>query len=93
MEIYTMQQWEVDRTLKVEQGQKIAPDVFYQLLNAVPPCTYSRGIFQVGEPYAHDWNTGLALYQTFHYIEDDTNGQPIYQYVGLMYNQNLKYKQ
>lgn len=92
MELYTMQQWEADRYLKVEQGQNIAPDVFFQLLNAVPPTFYEMGMFQCGEPYTHDWNTGLALYKTFKHVDTDAKGQPIYQYVGLMYDKNLKLK-
>ena len=92
MEIYTMKQWERDRSLKCEQGQKISADVFYELLNAVPPTFYRMGIFQCGEPYAHDYNTGLALYKTFRYVENDANGEPIYEYVGLMCDQNLNPK-
>ena len=85
MEIYTMQQWENDRTLKVAEGQLISPDVFYQLLECVPPQTYSNGIFQVGEPYAHDWNTGKALYSTFRHVSEDEQGRPLYKFIGLRY--------
>lgn len=76
--VYTMQDWERDSTLKVEVGQVIEPAVYYQLLNAVPPKHYTRGIFQPGEPYSHDWDTGRGLYQTFHHV-----GENYYKYVGL----------
>ena len=82
MEIYTMQQWMQDRDLKVQVGQIIAWNVFYQLLGAVPPRYFRNGMFQVGEPYSHDWNTGQALYKTF---KLETNG---YKYVGLMVGQD-----
>lgn len=83
MDMYTMKQWESDRTLKVAVGQNIAPDVFFELLNSVPPQTYARGIFQAGEPYSHDWTTGKSLYSTFKHVADDEDGLPIYQYIGL----------
>ena len=80
--IYTYQDWTNDGTLKVQVGQIIAPEVFWQLLNCVPPRTYRNGIFQVGEPYSHDWNTGKALYQTFEFVKT-VDGEPYYRYVGL----------
>jgi hypothetical protein len=80
--IYTDQDWENDGTLKVQVGQIIAPEVFWQLLNCVPPKTYSKGIFQVGEPYSHDWDTGKALYQTFE-LAYSKGREPYYRYVGL----------
>ena len=80
--IYTSQDWENDGTLKVQVGQIIAPEVFWQLRDCVPPKTYGGGIFQVGEPYTHDWNTGKALYQTFEFVKT-VDGKPYYRYVGL----------
>lgn len=77
-EVYTGQDWERDGTLKVKEGQLIAPEVFWQLLNALPPRTYGRSIFQPGEAYSHDWNTGRALYQTF-----ESMGNDYYKYVGI----------
>ena len=79
-EVYTMRDWEEDGTLKVEIGQLIEPYTFFQLRNCVPPKTYGNGIFQVGEPYSHDWHTGKALYRTFE--EVDRN---YWLYVGLKY--------
>ena len=77
--IYTYEQWCKDKTLKVKEGQFIDDKVFYQLLGCVPPKTYERGLFQVGEPSDHDWNTGKALYNTFEY--DKT--EKLYKYIGL----------
>lgn len=76
--VYTMRDWEEDGTLKVEVGQLIAPYVFFQLLGSVPPKTYGNGLFQVGEPYSHDWNTVQALYRTFEEIDRN-----YWLYVGL----------
>lgn len=81
MKIYTMQDWERDGVLKLEVGQVIAPEVFYQLRDCVPPTTYGKGIFQVGEPTDHDWNTGKALYQTFEKVDVENH----YKYVGLRF--------
>lgn len=76
-DVYTEQDWERDRTLKVQVGQVIEPAVFWQLLNSVPPQTYRRGIFQPGEAYSHDRESG-ALYQTFEQM-----GEDYWKYVGL----------
>lgn len=78
MEIYTMKDWENDRSLNVKIGQQIDNEVFDDLLGCVPPKYYAMGFFQVGEPYSHDWNTGKALYQTF---ERSDGG--LYKYIGL----------
>ena len=78
-EVYTMTDWARDRTLSVKVGQVIEPDVYYQLLNSVPPMCYRGGYFQPGEPYDHDWNTGKALYQTFKSVGDN-----YYLFEGLM---------
>lgn len=76
--IYTMEKWRNDRTLKVQEGQIIEPEVFYQLMGSVPPETYSNGIFQPGEPADHEFRTGRALYMTFEHV-----GNNFYKYVGL----------
>ena len=76
-EIYTMQDWRNDKSLKVQIGQYIDEEVFEQLLDSMPPITYSRGIFQPGEAYDHNMETGESLYQTF--VKDDD----LYKYVGL----------
>lgn len=62
--MYTMEQWKTDGTLKVRQGQMVSDEVVNELANCVPPTTYSRGLFQIGEPYDHD-EYGCALYGTF----------------------------
>ncbi len=77
-DVYTDQDWERDGTLKVEVGQLISPDVYYQLLNALPPKCYGSGVFQPGEPDSHDWDTGQALFQTFEHV-----GHDYHKYVGL----------
>lgn len=77
-DVYTMKDWENDRTLKVKEGQTIEPSVFWSLLNSLPPQTYGRTLFQPGEPYDHDWNTGRALYRTFEHV-----GEYYYKYIGL----------
>lgn len=76
---YTMADWERDRTLKCEVGQIITPEVYFQLLGALPPHR-NDSLFQAGEPYTHDWNTGRALYKTFQRMEGN-----YYKYIGLMY--------
>jgi hypothetical protein len=78
LEVYTDADWLRDRTLKVRVGQVISPEVFWQLLEALPPHRYGEGVFQPGEPYCHDLETGVALYQTFERIEGE-----FYKYVGL----------
>lgn len=65
MEQYTMEQWQKDGSLKPAIGQAISEEVYWELLGAMPPACNERGIFQCGEPYSHDWNTGRALYMTF----------------------------
>lgn len=76
-EIYTMQDWRNDKSLKVQIGQYIDEEVFEQLLDSIPPITYSRGVFQPGEAYDHNMETGNPLYQTF------VKNNDLYQYVGL----------
>lgn len=75
--VYTMEDWRRDGTLKVAEGQLIAPDVYFQLLESVPPASTGR-IFQPGEAYSYDWKRGVQLYQTF-----KNEGNNYYRYVGL----------
>lgn len=77
-EVYTMSDWNRDRTLGVKVGQAIDPDVFWQLCESMPPQKWSMGIFQPGEPYSHDFKTGNALYTTFKSLGGD-----YYRYEGL----------
>ena len=78
-EVYTDADWERDRILSVKVGQLIEPSVYYQLLNALPP-KRNDWYFQAGEPYDHDWNTGLPLFKTFEKMDGN-----YYKYVGLMH--------
>lgn len=75
--VYTMEDWQRDGSLKIHPGQTVSDDVVRELLYCVPPATYGNGIFQVGEPYDHDWNTGRALFQTFERLESG------WKYIGL----------
>lgn len=77
-DVYTNADWERDRTLKVQVGQLIEPDVFWELCESVPPHRWSKGVFQPGEPYDHDRETGKALYQTFEQMGGD-----YHKFVGL----------
>ena len=75
--LYTERDWEKDGTLKVQVGQIITPEVYFQLLGAVPPKSYGR-VFQVGEAHSYDWERGVMLYDTFEHVGDN-----YYKYVGL----------
>ena len=77
-DVYTMADWERDKTLKVKVGQVIEPDVYYQLLNSVPPKVYRGDVFQPGEPDSWDWDGHCELYLTFERVEGE-----YYKYVGL----------
>ncbi len=67
--MYTMQDWERDRDLRVKIGEVIEKEVFYQLRDCLPPTTLSSEIFQVGEAHDHD-EQGCALYTTFKSTDD-----------------------
>lgn len=67
-----MEDWEKDGSLKIQIGQVTSDEVIDELLNCLPPKTYNKGLFQVGEPvdsdlesvengYGHD----VQLYCTF----------------------------
>lgn len=75
-DVYTMEDWERDGSLKIQPGQAVSDDVVRELLYCVPPATYGKGIFQPGEPWSHDRN-GRQLFQTF---ERDESG---WRYVGI----------
>lgn len=78
MDMYTMKDWERDGSLSMKEGQTIDSEVFLELRDCMPPHRWSRGIFQPGEPYSHDLDTGKALYMTFESVGNDC-----YRYVGL----------
>ena len=64
MNLYTKKQWEADGTLSVQIGQTIDNEVYNDLFECLPPKTMTANLFQVGEPYNHDY-LGNALYATF----------------------------
>lgn len=80
MEKYTMKQWQEDKYFNAEVGQVCDAEVMFQLINNVPPRTYSDDIFQAGEPWSHDFSTGKALYLTFELV-----GNYEYKYIGLQH--------
>ena len=63
--IYTMADWERDKTLSPAIGQEVSREVFNEQLNCVPPAYYSNGIMQVGEPYGTDKETYKSLFTTY----------------------------
>lgn len=77
MGIYTMKDWERDGSLRVKEGQLVEESIIEELADCVPPQTYSRGTFQVGEPYDHC--NGKPRYQTFKRRETG------WEYVGVRY--------
>lgn len=83
MNVYTMENWRNDGSLKLSVGQFIDEEVFEQLLDSVPPQTYGRGIFQPGEAYDANANTGKPLYMTF--VKED-----LWKYVGLCAENSTK---
>jgi len=72
-----MQDWKNDGTLKVQEGQIIAPEVLWELVGSVPPTTWGNGVFQMGEADSH--RNGIALYKTFERVDNKNH----YKYVGL----------
>lgn len=64
MKTYTIEQWNNDGILSVQIGQAIDNEVYYQLLECVPPTTMRPDLFQVGEPYNHDYFE-RPVYSTF----------------------------
>lgn len=64
--IYTMEQWNHDGTLKIKVGQRVAEDVVFQLRDCVPPAYLSRTMVQVGEAYDNDAeHPSRELFTTF----------------------------
>lgn len=76
MKTYTMQDWANDGTLKLQRGQFISDEVFYQLRDGVPPTTLRLGIFQMGEADCMHPDYGCLLYLTFRRVGE------LWQYVG-----------
>lgn len=63
--IYTMEDWRRDGTFSACVGQYVSEDIYYEMLECVPPAFSSRTIMQVGEPYDNDMETFANLYSTF----------------------------
>lgn len=63
--IYTMADWERDKTFSPAIGQEVSAEVFSEHLNCVPPAYYGNGIMQVGEPYGTDKDTYKSLFTTY----------------------------
>ena len=76
LEVYTMDRWHNDGSIKLTPGQLVDDKVIEELANSVPPTTYSRGIFQPGEAYSMSENWE-ELYMTF--IHKDEG----WSYIGL----------
>ena len=72
-QVYTMDQWYLDKEFKAKVGQQVANDVVWELIEAVPPAYWSGGLFQVGEPKDGDAETGANLYDTFTHDGDGEN--------------------
>ena len=64
MDIYTMDDWERDRTFAAEIGQEIVPEIYEQMFECMPPLRLTNkyphnedlGIvsgFRTSEPYVH----------------------------------------
>lgn len=77
--IYTMEDWAKDGTLSPAVGQYVENDVVWDLIESLPPAYWSHGLFQPGEAYTHERETGKALYQTFEQVNTDG----VWQYMGL----------
>ena len=75
-DLYTIDDWRNDGTLKVKVGQCIDDDVFEELSGSVPPRSYSRRCFQPGEAQCPSVD-GEELYKTF------TNINGNWKYLGL----------
>lgn len=71
-----MQDWERDKTLKVELGQRISAEVFETLRDSVPPAFLSSTLFQNGEPSFH--MGGKPMHQSF-----VSAGDGEWEYIGI----------
>lgn len=75
--VYTMEQWRKDGSLKLQVGQLIDENVFFEMRDCMLPHFFKLGIFQPGEAYDHDAENGQPLYMTF---KKTSNG---WQYMGI----------
>lgn len=99
--IYTIEDWRRDGTLKVKPGQLIDDEVFYQLRDSVPPTTMKRTCFQPGEAYSMSTDF-TELFQTFIQKEEgwlyvglcpEGSTEPIPEFnSSVKYNENKNYK-
>lgn len=60
-----MSDWERDREFSPAIGQEVSEEIYWEMLNCVPPTYNGRNLMQVGEPYSTDKETRKHLYTTF----------------------------
>ena len=98
--IYTIEDWRRDGSLKVKPGQLIDDEVFYRLRDDVPPTTLKRTCFQPGEAYTMSEDY-VELFKTFIQKEEgwlyvglcpEGSTQPIpeFNYGQIKENKNMK---
>lgn len=84
-ELYTMEQWEADRTFSASPGQEVTEEIYNEMMNCIPPLRIPRSYaldrgffagFLMGEPH-ESGKDGKALYLAF------GNRGNKYYYLGL----------
>lgn len=75
-DLYTMDDWKRDGTLKLKKGQCVSNEIIDELKNSMPPKAYSLRCFQPGEVRGQSAD-GDELYRTF------TIGSGCWVYLGL----------
>lgn len=72
--VYTREQWRRDRNFSAEIGQEVEEDIYYEMLDCLPPLSlpntettsgYSAG-FRVGEPYIHAQSAKTGEFTAFY---------------------------
>lgn len=70
--MYTREDWQRDRSFNASAGQEIAPEIYDEMLDALPPVSLSRVLkaqgkrgFMMGEPSDFDPDTGKLRYLAF----------------------------
>lgn len=83
-EVKTLQGWKDNGknfSDYVKEGEKVAVDIVNYFIELLPPRSYEKGFFQVGEPY--DRAKEGARYATFIYLcKDDNYGGEIWMFKG-----------
>jgi len=75
MEIYNYIQWKKDGEFAPSVGQEVDIEIYLDLRDCMPPAWNSNGLFQVGEPYDHDYKTFDPLWVT---LKKNEQGKWIY---------------